>query len=626
MALTQTQFDDLVARLTKASERAPDTYKAKVALLALGGYAYIFLVLAVLSALTFLVMASLVLSKAGVLAIKLGIPLLVLVCIIMRALWVRLAPPDGTPITREEAPVLFAAIDEIRAATHGPRTHQVLVTDDFNAAVTQIPRLGLFGWPKNYLIIGLPLAQALSPDQFRAVLCHEYGHLSRAHARFSNWIYRMRLTWARLMGALESAEHWGVFVFRRFVRWYVPYFNAYSFVLARANEYEADAFSARICGASTTASALTGVEVRARFLSERYWPGIYKTADRDAAPSFAPYADLAGRYASGVVQTDANTWLEQALRRKTGTDDTHPALADRLSALKQPAKLDPLPQENAARYFLGSTLDKLTAAFDALWLNRVQESWQQRYEYAHEAQAKLAALEAKAAHAQLEGEEAWNRAQWTEEFKSTEDALPMYQAIVAADAKPDTPVAAAHLAVGRILLARGDARGIGNIEKALTGNHWLTLEGCGHVIAYFLGNGDTAGAQPWRERANERAELEDAAQAERASLPFTEVYMRHGLAETELAPMREVFATVPDIDRVYLVRKKLQHFPDVPLYVVGFRNKMFARSEKNTQAIQQRLVNALQCPGEFFVLPITGNNSPIASILKKVEHSEVYRR
>lgn len=141
MSLPRAQFDDLVVRLTAESARAPGAYKAKVALLALTGYAYIFVVLLGLSVLTALLMVTLFAGKAGVLAFKLGIPLLILVGIILRALWVRLSPPEGLAITRAQAPALFDTIDEIRDATRGPRTHQVLVTDEFNAAVTQIPRL-----------------------------------------------------------------------------------------------------------------------------------------------------------------------------------------------------------------------------------------------------------------------------------------------------------------------------------------------------------------------------------------------------------------------------------------------------------------------------------------------------
>jgi Zn-dependent protease with chaperone function len=590
------------------------------------------LVLLGLALLTALLTVMLVAGKAAVIALKLGIPLLILVWIILRALWVRLQPPDGLPMTREQAPLLFETIAAIRRQTRGPRTHQVVVTDDFNAAVTQIPRLGLFGWPKNYLIIGLPLMQALSPQQFKAVLCHEYGHLSRSHAKFSNWIYRMRLTWARLMGALDAAQHWGSFVFRGFVHWYVPYFNAYSFVLARANEYEADGFAARVCGAATAASALSTVEVRARFLSERYWPDVYKSANHQALPLIAPYAGLPARYNTGLAAADADSWLAQALRRKTGTDDTHPALADRLAALGQPAQLEPPPAENAAQHYLGASLDGLTANFDAQWLERIKDGWQQRHQYAREAQDKLAALDDKASRETLSSEEALDRASWTEEFKSAEAALPLYEAIVAvdvdsADSADNTKIAAAaHLAAGRLLLARDDAAGIARIDQAIALDGWLTLRGCQQVMQFFERNGDNAAAQPWRERAYARTDQEDAARRERATLPFTNVYSAHGLAQAELDAMRAVFAACADIDFAYVVRKRLEHFPEIPLYVIGFQNRRFNRSDKAVQAVQQRLLNELKCPGEFFIVSMTGSNAPLAKILKKVEGAQVYRR
>lgn len=46
-----------------------------------------------------------------------------------------------------------------------------------------------WGMMKNYLIIGLPLMQSLSTEQLTSVLAHEFGHLSKNHARAANWIY-----------------------------------------------------------------------------------------------------------------------------------------------------------------------------------------------------------------------------------------------------------------------------------------------------------------------------------------------------------------------------------------------------------------------------------------------------
>lgn len=110
----------------------------------------------------------------------------------------------------------------------------MLLSDDFNAAVTQVPRLGIFGWPRNYLLLGLPLMKVLSREQFKAVLAHEYGHLAGGHARLSNWIYRQRQRWGKLLNALSEYQGYGSFLFLPFLRWYTPYFNAFSFPLARA--------------------------------------------------------------------------------------------------------------------------------------------------------------------------------------------------------------------------------------------------------------------------------------------------------------------------------------------------------------------------------------------------------
>ena len=48
------------------------------------------------------------------------------------------------------------------------------------------------------------------------------------------------------MAVLEVSESKGRFLFMSFLNWFVPYFSAFSFPLARANEYEADAISVRL--------------------------------------------------------------------------------------------------------------------------------------------------------------------------------------------------------------------------------------------------------------------------------------------------------------------------------------------------------------------------------------------
>src|SRR6516225_1867399 len=124
--------------------------------------------------------------------------------VVAGAMWVRLDPPKGRPIANSDAPELFALIDKLRRALGAPRFHHVLITEDFNAAVVQFPRLGLLGWYRNTLLIGLPLMKALTRQQLAAVLAHEFGHLAGGHGRLGNWIYRLRFGWARLAQALQQ--------------------------------------------------------------------------------------------------------------------------------------------------------------------------------------------------------------------------------------------------------------------------------------------------------------------------------------------------------------------------------------------------------------------------------------
>ena len=149
-------------------------------------------------------------------------------------------------LNRKQAAGLFSVVDELTKSLKAPQFNHILLTADLNAAVVQRPRFGFIGWQINYLLLGLPLMQALSPDQFRAVVAHELAHLSGDDSRFSGWIYRVRQAWFELAEKFQS-DRQGGFFFRQFFSWYGPFFKAYSFVLARAQEYEGRSTSRPNC-------------------------------------------------------------------------------------------------------------------------------------------------------------------------------------------------------------------------------------------------------------------------------------------------------------------------------------------------------------------------------------------
>jgi Zn-dependent protease with chaperone function len=505
--MTTEQFVEMVGRLEEYAGREPEKYKLRVGLLAALGYAYILLVLGVVVALIYLLLwLTFREGRFNFWVLKFGWVLLVLAWFVLRSLWVRIPAPEGVRLRREEAPKLFALADELADKLEAPRPHVVQVDAEFNASLAQVPRLGPLGRHRNYLTLGLPLMQALTPEQFRAVLAHELGHLSGNHGRFGSWIYRVRLTWAQLLARLEREEHWGSFLFAKFVNWFAPYFNAYSFVLARRHEYEADRAAARLTSGREAAVALAAVEVKGQYLSQKYWPEVFKRADEQREPTAGAFAGMWPALRAGVAPEEARSYLRGSLAQETGYDDTHPSLNDRLAALGlDPAEREALAEEvgrageaaeTAAEHYLGGLRGELSRRLDAEWCKGVEPSWRERHEYVTKSKRKLAELEEKAKTKELSDEEAWSRAEWTAEFKGFDEAVPLLRELTGRR----RTATAAHSMLGQILIAKGDAEGVEHLEKAMAADPDYVPVACQTLYAYMRSQGREEEAEAYRRR------------------------------------------------------------------------------------------------------------------------------
>ncbi|KAF1018686.1 MAG: Protease HtpX [Acinetobacter bereziniae] len=264
---------ETIARLEQELRENPKAYHRKVKILAWLGNLYIAFGVVILVILLVLACLSILVLKAF--AIKIIIPVAIFLYVIVKSLWITVEKPQGISIQAKDAPELFKIIDDLSLKLNSPHFHHVLITDDFNAAVVQTPRLGLFGWYENYLIIGLPLMQSLSVEQLSSVLAHEFGHLSKNHAKTANWIYRQRIRWAQLYQLVELNASRIDIIFRPFFKKFVPYFASFSFPVARANEYEADKISVELTSAETVAQTLTTVNVVGCYLKVKSFGQLY---------------------------------------------------------------------------------------------------------------------------------------------------------------------------------------------------------------------------------------------------------------------------------------------------------------------------------------------------------------
>ena len=397
--MERADFEALIERMERVAIERPLAYRRRVFGLAALGYGYLFFVVFVLLVLSALSIWSLVYLKG--LGLKLVLIVGALLYAVLRSLWVKQGPPRGEKVTAADAPKLLKMIEELQRRLQTPSIHTVLITPEFNAAVSQVPRMGLFGWHRNFLVLGLPLMKGLTVEQLKSVLAHELGHLSRGHARAANWIYRMRVIWSRLESTFERRPQWGSGLIRQFFRWYIPYFNAVSFPFARANEYEADAASVQLTSARDAAQALTGVHIIGSYFAQRYWPAIHAAAKDSPQPAVAPYSGFVAQVVSEVPKGDLDKWQDAALKRITSHVDTHPSLGDRLQAIGAAAEFAPPRKGEGADHLLGSALERLENTFDSQWRDRVSGSWRKYHEQTQAKRVRLAALQSEKAVAPL---------------------------------------------------------------------------------------------------------------------------------------------------------------------------------------------------------------------------------
>lgn len=632
MASAQTSFSPLVEKLERFSQENPEQYRLRVALLAILGYAYIFLVLAGLMALIGALIFFMVFSnRISAAVIKASIFLLLIIWVIVQSLWVTFPKPEGQPLSRQQVPQLFDLVDELTTSLQAPRFHKILLNEEFNAAVIQVPRLGIFGWQENYLLLGLPLMQALSLEQFKAVLAHELGHLSGNHSRFAAWIYRIRKTWLQIYERLGQRKQLQAdILFNWFLGWYWPFFNAYSFTLARMNEYEADRCSAKLAGANNAAAALINVEIKARFLSSCFWVNIHQQAADQPEPPNNTYSLMLSTLSGPIAEDQTQAWLQNALTQQTDYVDTHPCLSDRLSALGystvQSSTLPQLSerQTSAAEHLLGNRVNDFAIAFDQTWQTTASTSWRQRYAYLQEAKDQLQALERKAQQAPLTIQEKWERAAYIWELQGDDAALPLLQEVIGL--APDH--ASANYTIGQVLLNKGDDAGIGYIEKAIAQRIDWRIKGYQLIAQFFWQQGQTKAAETYREKADQHYQQLLKAEEERTNVSHRDTFKPHTLTPSEINDLKQQLATHPQVRAAYLVEKVVTHFPEERLCVLGvIRKQQFIESTEAPQQVVDLLVNHLQTPVQTYIVILNhGSFKKLKQKIGQIDQSLIFKR
>ncbi len=637
--MTHEEFDRHVAQIEESYRDRPGALQGRVVALALIGYLGFFGCYSLglgLGALFILPAFALPLAESWLLIFIGSVVILLVTASVVRTLWVSLQPPEGHRVTAATAPVLFAMLKSLRGELQVPSFDRVLITGYCNAGVSEVPRLGVLGWPRHYLTLGLPLLESLSADEVRAVLAHEFAHRSRRHARASGWVYRLRRTWEHVFENFRNKPHVAGQVslrplINKFIEWFWPRFNAHAFVLSRAFEFEADAVAARVAGTEHVASSLLRVDLYDRLLSEKFWPDLWLEANRSAQPPTDVFLRLRDRLRA-PPPAEAPTWLVQSFRWVTNNADTHPCLSARLRSLDRlPPGVEraeypewpPVLLPNAAETLLGDSLETVRAAVQVRWEKDCAKHWQERHACAGALQDRLTRLDTAVPVASTE--DLWDKAVVLMRLEGDAAAAPLLRELLAA--RPGHAPANFHL--GRHLLAENDDRGIELLERAMAEDEDGVPTACDVLLAYAHRTGRTELIRELKARVDRHQTNLTKSQEERNSVTAADTFIPHGLTAAELEPLLTLLRHDPAVHTADLAQKQMKYFQKQRLFVLCLRMKRPWHGLANRdleQALVNRLLPSIKLPGRKLVFAPHGSFRALADKLARPPEARIFTR
>lgn len=636
------QYTSLITKLEKYAEENPKGYEFRVAALGALGYAYFgVLLLAFLLIPVGIVVLLFFIPQLLWVVIKLAGKLIWLIAIgflsffgviwsFLKSFWTKVPAPEGFELSREEVPQLYELVDKTCDHLKSPRPQHILLTEDFNAAVVTLPKYGVFG-KRTYLILGLPLLQAISPEQFRAVLAHEIGHISEKHGSYSTWVYSLQESWSRFLASQEAEGHKLSFLYEKFLNWYFPYFGAYSFVLRRRHEREADSYAVQFVGAKPLGEALINLEIKNLNLSQKFWKDVLDEAGREQTPPKEFFTKMATAFRETNKPQDLQH-LSKAVAINTGYTDSHPSLSERLKTIGywKSEDLPELPEEvaeTASDKYFGRLEEKYVKIFNDLWQERVRDEWKKRHDYLIEAEKRIGELNVKAQTETLLKEELFEKANLVSERYGQKEALPILREILTLE--PEN--ADANFGIGSILLSEEeDESGISYIEKAMETDRTLKIAGCETIYYFLRGKGRDEDAKRYILAIESEEEAVGLAQQERSVVSAKDEFAEHDIKEEVLGKIRNKIQYYDEIQAAYLTKKVVRHYSEVPFYVMFLDTKKKGWIGDSTTLNTEDLLNVMvERLGEFgihYFVVLDNEFKALKPRLDKITNAKIYQR
>lgn len=475
----------------------------------------------------------------------------------VKAIFSSVPEPEERELKPDEAPELVNFVKETCKKLEAKMPDKIFLSDNFNAAVLTMPRFGIFG-RKVFLQLGIPVMKALSPEQLQAVIAHEIGHVSGKHGGFGKWAYQLHDAWGRLIESQELDDNRFAFLYQKFVNWFFPYFQAYSFVLMREHEKEADEYAVQIAGAKPLGESLIVLETVSANLNKNFWASVHEENISSSSPSKNIFSRMLTAI-NFIDDQNSKQTISNVMKIPTDYNDTHPALADRLRLIgfwdgNGEPEVPALPELTAAEFYFGNKLENIIAEFEVKWDEDIASQWHNRYEHFQESQKRFQELEDKTSDG-LTAEEILEKAQLVAEKQGNTLAIPILRQ--AYEAYPQNPEVIYSL--GYALLLEDDETGIELLHDAIELDENCKYAASNLIFQFLRGKGRFDEAKKYASIVEAGEQDYQNAVHERQNVLAQDDFIPHNFPAESVETIISKLKYYDEINALYLVRKDVQY-------------------------------------------------------------------
>lgn len=288
---------------------------------------------------------------------------------------------SGLKLSKDLAPDLYSLIAGMRKYNSKPSIRNVVLTDQYELRIEEAPRLGYPFSMSNTLVIGMPMLQTLTEEQFQGELLRRLNQYASGRFRPSHWLFRARLLWKRYADALESRKRFGEAPMRWFFSFYSPMFEMLTLPAARMDELVADSAVLEWLNDRDYFETVKSSVIAEIFLAAHYWRKVHQLALKNPKLPLNPFEEL--EHISGHLKSKEfrKKWLQGAYAAEQNVLKTMPAFRQRMEGIAQEKiRQVPVVEKTAAESCLGEARKDFISIIDKLWRSTTFRKWKLDYE------------------------------------------------------------------------------------------------------------------------------------------------------------------------------------------------------------------------------------------------------